>query len=73
MNNADNSLSKALLWNKVLWDLIEFLAEALSQSVYAGIDVVSHDRHVDAGSSEMHCSCGIKKDASLFHFCPSAG
>lgn len=53
MNNADNSLSKALLWNKVLWDLIEFLAEALSQSVYAGIDVVSHDRHVDAGSSEM--------------------
>lgn len=41
MNNADNSLSKAFLWNNVSRDLMEFLADALSQSVYADIDVVS--------------------------------
>lgn len=53
MNNADNSLSKAFLWNTVPWDLMEFLADALSQTVYAGIDIVSHDRHVDVGNGEM--------------------
>lgn len=40
----------------VPWELMEFLVDTLSQSVYVGIDVVSHDRHVDVGSSEMHCT-----------------
>lgn len=41
MNNADNSLSKAFLWNNVSRDLMEFLADTLTQSVYAEIDVAS--------------------------------
>lgn len=41
MNNAGDSLSKPFLWNRVPWDFMEFLADTLSQSVYAGIDVIS--------------------------------
>lgn len=59
MNNADNSLFKAFLWNTVPWDLMEFLADPLSLRVYGGIDVVSHDRHVDVGSGEMQYTVAV--------------
>lgn len=57
MNNAGDSLSKAVfflffLWDRVSWEHVEFLADAISQSVYALMHHVSHDRHADVERGE---------------------
>lgn len=55
MNNAGDSLSKAVfffLWDRVSWEHVEFLADAISQSVYALMQSVSHDRHADVERGE---------------------
>lgn len=41
LNSADSSLSEAFLWDEDSRHCWEFLADALLQSVYGGIDAVS--------------------------------
>lgn len=72
MNNADNSLSKAFLWNIVPWDLAEFSGWGTFPKCLCRrwcIQAVMIDVSM-RWSGGMRCSCGIEKDASAVSLLP---